>query len=141
MFDSALYLCPARDVKVEKRMDVCAQGKGEKLRYRARTINNYTSCIMSRPKASHTLTPARAPGVRVCLRHCTTCAQYIVLIKMCESTVVLLAIAEPSSRKTLENPGKLSPMSRKIFKSGWQVCILGINHTIGGFRLRMNTRY
>ena len=64
------------------------------------------SCIMSRPKASHTLTPARAPGVRVWLRHCTTCAQYIVLIKMCESTVVLLAIAEPSSRKTLENPGK-----------------------------------
>ena len=27
VFDSALYLCPALDVKVEKRLDVCAQGK------------------------------------------------------------------------------------------------------------------
>ena len=27
MFDSALYLCPVRDIKLEKRLDVCEQGK------------------------------------------------------------------------------------------------------------------
>ena len=59
---SILYLCPARDVKVEKRMCVHKARAHQKLRYHALTINIYTSCIviMSRPKASHTLTPARA---------------------------------------------------------------------------------
>ena len=30
VFDSALYLCPARDVKVEKRLDVCTCRQGKR---------------------------------------------------------------------------------------------------------------
>ena len=43
-----------------------------------------------------------------------------MLINMCESSATS-SIAELSSRKTLENSVKLSLMSRKNFKSGWQV--------------------
>ena len=43
MFDSALYLCPAWGVKLEKRLDVCTQGKrSSKITlsvYHTRTIN------------------------------------------------------------------------------------------------------
>ena len=63
MFDSALYLCPAWGVKLEKCLDVSAQGKrSSKITlsvYHACTIN-IQAFIMSRPNASHTLTPVQA---------------------------------------------------------------------------------
>ena len=56
-------MCPAWGVKLEKRLDVCAHGKrASKITlsvYHARTIN-IRAVIMSRPKASHTLTPVQA---------------------------------------------------------------------------------
>ena len=71
----------ARDFKISIRIykprktPGCVCTRQARIKNYARTINNYE-------------------GVRVWLRynnHCTTCAQYIVLIKMCESTEVLLA--------------------------------------------------
>ena len=46
MFDSALYLCPARDVKLEKHLDVCAQGKRASKITLSRTHDKYTSCTI-----------------------------------------------------------------------------------------------
>ena len=108
MFDSALYLGPARDVKLEKRLDVCAQGKRSSKITLSHTQDQYKSIIfISRAARSLATPPHLRASVRVWLRyneHCT-CAQYNYIsclrIKSCESSTIS-SIAEPSSQKTLQ---------------------------------------